>query len=110
MGSSTPARGAPKRLPATEARVRFGALVRSIAAGEGPIVVERDGRPEMVAVAVAQHERLAAAADPLAAWLDRVDRLRERILGELGGQALPPAQDLVGGGRDERDDDLAGLR
>ena len=106
----TPGRDAPRGLAATEARVRFGALVRSVAGGDGPVVVERGGRPQMVALPAAEYERLAAAADPLAAWLDRVDRLRDRIRQELNGQELPPMEELIDGGRSERDDRNAGLR
>lgn len=101
---------APKTLGATDARVRFGALVRLVADGGGPVLVEKEGGPMVVALSVAEHDRLAAAADPLAAWLNRVDRLRERIRGELDGRALPPVEDLIDGGRDARDDNLAGLR
>ena len=110
MEQASTSRKTPKRLGAAEARVRFGSLVRLVADGGGPVVVERDGTPEMVVLPAADYARMAAAADPLRTWLDRVDRLRERIRDELGGRALPPAEDLIRGGRDERDDHLAGLR
>jgi len=108
--ATTPGRGALRGLAATEARVRFGALVSLVSAGDGPVVVKRGGRPEMVALPATEYARLAAAADPLAAWLDRVDRLREQMRQELNGRALPPIEELIDGGRSERDDRLAGLR
>lgn len=95
-------------MTATEARVRFGALVRRVASGEA-VLVARDGRPTMVALPISDYARMAAAADPLGAWLARVDVIRERIRGELAGRSLPPVEDLIRGGRDERDDHLAGL-
>lgn len=94
---------------ATEARVRFGALIRMVVGGGGPVLVQKDGGPKVVALPVAEHERLVAAADPLATWLERVDLLRERVKRELDGRALPPAEALIDGGRDERDDHLTGL-
>ena len=43
---------------ATEARVHFGEIMRRAAVGRAPIVVEKDGIPTVVILAVAQYEQL----------------------------------------------------
>jgi prevent-host-death family protein len=43
---------------ATEARVHFGEIMRRVAVGRAPIVVEKDGIPTVVILAVAEYERL----------------------------------------------------
>lgn len=95
----------PRGLAATAARVRFGALLRRVASGDA-VVVERGGEPTVVALPVSDYARLAAAADPLGAWLERVDSVRGRIRDELDGRPLPPVEELIREGRDGPDDHL----
>lgn len=88
-------------IDATEARVRFGSLVHRVVDVGDRVIVERVGRPALVALAIEEYERLAAAGDPLSAWLRRVDELRERIRHELGGRSLPPVEEIIREGREE---------
>lgn len=56
---------------ATEARVRFGELLRAVSERGETIIVERHGKPTVAFVSVAEYERLTGAAFPTAR-----DRLR----------------------------------
>ena len=90
-----------REMDATEARVRFGSLVHRVADRGERVIVERVGRPEVVALAIEEYQRLAVDGDPLGAWLRRVDELRERIRNELGGRSLPPVEEIIREGREE---------
>ncbi len=95
-------------ITATEARVRFGELLRSVAEGREPVVVERGGKAQAVILSVAEYDRLRGAYR--GDWLERVDRVRARIGQRRGRKKLPPAEDIIRQARGERDADLARLR
>jgi prevent-host-death family protein len=46
-----------RTLPATEAKNRFGRVLREVARSGGPIFIERDGRPVAVILSVREYER-----------------------------------------------------
>jgi len=50
---------------ATDARVHFGAISRSIAAGEGAVIIERYGKPVAVMMAYDEYRRLSARSNLL---------------------------------------------
>jgi prevent-host-death family protein len=92
---------------ATEARVHFGELMRQVTEKEQTVVVERDGRPQVVVLSVAAYERLRAAAG-LHGWQNALERAAEvsaRIAARRGGQ-LPPADEMVREAREARDEQL----
>lgn len=94
-----------------EASQHLGELLRKVKEEGTAVVVERGGEPQAVLGPVPEHVGLpATGSDRLGAWLDRVDLLRKQLRKELNGRRLPPAEELIDGGRDERDDHLAGLR
>lgn len=49
---------------ATEARVRFGELLRAVAERGETVIVERHGKPAVAFVSVAEYERLTGAPLP----------------------------------------------
>jgi prevent-host-death family protein len=53
-----------KTLSATAVRNRFGRVLREISQMDGPIIVERDGKPFAVIVSIAAYTRLQPKADP----------------------------------------------
>jgi prevent-host-death family protein len=93
---------------ATEARVHFGELMRQVTEKEQTVVVERDGKPQVVVLAVAAYERLRAAAGR-ASWEDALERAAEvsaRIAARRGGQPLPAAAEMLRETREARHDQL----
>src|SRR5260370_14133947 len=74
---------------ATEARVKFGELMRRVAEGRGPIVVAKDGEPMVVIVSLAEYTRLTAREQEPADWLAKVDSVRRMIAADLGGPGVP---------------------
>jgi prevent-host-death family protein len=92
---------------ATEARVHFGELMRQVTEKEQAVVVERDGRPQVVVLSVAAYERLRAAAGS-ARWEDALERAAEvsaRITARRG-QPLPAADEMLREAREARHDQL----
>jgi len=100
-----------------EARRNFSELVTRVAYGGRRIVVERRGRPLAALISVQDLERLevweraydTTQTRQLAA-LARARAVREEILAERGGVLLPDSAEMIRSGREERDDELAGLR
>ncbi|MCL4869856.1 MAG: type II toxin-antitoxin system prevent-host-death family antitoxin [Anaerolineae bacterium] len=70
-----------KTVSATEAKNRFGAVLREIKRSGGPIVVQRDGEPVAIILSVTEYQTLQKTAsvdeDPVLAafglWADRED-------------------------------------
>jgi prevent-host-death family protein len=63
-----------RTLSATEAKNRFGALLREVARTGGPILVERDGEAVAVILSVSAYEEECRRPLPLA--VDRLDLAR----------------------------------
>ena len=71
----------PRTLSATEARVHFGELIRSVAERGETVIVRHHGKPTVAFVSVAEYERLTGA--PLPSIRDRV-RLASEGTGDGG--------------------------
>jgi prevent-host-death family protein len=94
---------------ATEARVHFGELIRRVVERSETVYVERGGRPQVVLLALAEYERLLFNSET-GGWLARARAARDRVQAEIGEHTLPAVEDLVREMRDERDEQLSGLR
>jgi prevent-host-death family protein len=93
---------------ATEARVHFGELMRQVTEKEQAVVVERDGKPQVVVLSVAAYERLRAAGGR-PGWENALERAAEvsaRIETRRGGQPLPPPDEMLKEAREARHDEL----
>lgn len=100
-----------------EARRNFSELVTRVAYGGRRIVLERRGRPLAALVSVHDLEKLQlwerehdTAQARQQAGLAQARAAREAILAERGGRLLPDSVEIIRSGREERDDELAGLR
>lgn len=89
-----------KIISATEARIRFGELMRQ--AQLGPVIVERDGHPQVVVLSIQAYENLAAA-QPAPGWRQLLDEVHQRVRLELGGRRLPSPEEMLQQVREERD-------
>ena len=97
---------------ATEARVRFGELMRQVVESGEPAIVERDGKPQIVVLSLEDYERLRAAADAHDEQraLDGIEHLARRIWQRRPARSLTPAEDVIQRTREERDEQLSHLR
>lgn len=88
-----------RTISATQARIRFGELMQE--AQKGPVIVEKDGKPQVVVLSKQAYDRLVAAA-PQPDWRDRLQDAHARLRQEAGAQALPAPEDLIQQARQER--------
>lgn len=100
-----------------EARAQFSDFMAKVAYGGQRIIIERRGRPLIAWISIDELRKLEALesgvearretrAQALAAAAD----VREQILTERNGAPLPDAADVVARLREERTDELAGVR
>jgi prevent-host-death family protein len=93
-----------KVISATQARIHFGELMRTVVEHNEPIIVERAGKPEVVVLSVSEYKRLRKSDSE--DWLAQVDKVRARIQQELGDRTLPPPEEVIREMREERDAQL----
>jgi prevent-host-death family protein len=93
---------------ATQARIHFGEVMRRVVEDGTPVVVERGGKPQVVLLSVEEYERLRAGQAERSDWRELVRRSREQIREALAGRPLPPPEDVIREGREERDEQLLG--
>jgi prevent-host-death family protein len=97
-------------MSATEARVHLGDVLRAVAERGETVFVERSGKPQAVILSVDEYKRLqACSGDREEDLWDRIDRARERFAEITKGKHIPDADELIDGGRDERDDAVLGI-
>jgi prevent-host-death family protein len=99
-----------RTISATDARVRFGKLLRDVAEKGETVVVERSGRPQVVVLPVSEYSRLQKLEEPGDRWQRLLDSAIERVDRELQGKELPAADRLIRAMRKERDERLLDLR
>ena len=92
-----------RTVSATEARVHFGEIMRR--AKTEPVIVERDGKPEVVVISKQEYDRLAAAA-PKPDWRQLLEETHKLIRAELKGRTLPDPAEMLRLAREERDEQL----
>ncbi len=97
------------RVTESEARQRFGELLRDVAEGQETVLIEKDGEPQAIVLSLNEYARLQEnVPQPGGDWKEYIDRVRERIAKELGGRPLPPAEDVIRRMREERDEQILG--
>lgn len=95
---------------ATDARIRFGELMRWVVESRRPVVVERGGKPHVVVLSVDEYDRLLTGQQEQDDWRQLVRQAREQIQAELGERELPPPEDVIRQMREERDARLLAMR
>ena len=95
---------------ATEARIRFGELMRWVVESQQPVIVERGGKPHVVVLSVEKYESLLSGKQEPEDWRELVRQAREQIQAELGERELVPPEEVLRQMREERDAQLLALR
>lgn len=96
---------------ATEARIRFGELMRRVVENRETAIVEHGGRPYVVVLSVEEYNRLREG-QAKATWeetLEQIRQVRARLHARRGGEPLPPPEEVIREMREERDAQLTGL-
>ena len=92
-----------RTISATQARIHFGEIMRHTKVG--PVIVERDGKAEVVVISKKTYDQLIAATTQTDLQ-KKIDELHNRIRVELAGRSLPDPAEVIRQGREERDDQL----
>ena len=92
-----------RTVSATEARVHFGELMRR--AKSGPVIVEKDGKPDVVVISKQEYDKLVENA-PKPDWWKMVEETHEMLRKELNGRTLPDPAEMLRQAREERDEEL----
>ena len=95
-----------RTISATEARVHFGDVLRSVAERDETILVERGGKPQAVVLSVEKYRRLTKDDDQEDDWWELARRSRERFSREWGDRPMPDIAQLINDAREERDADI----
>jgi prevent-host-death family protein len=90
---------------ATEARIRFGELMRQAVETNEAIVVERGGKSYVVVLSVEEYERLVRRQQR-AEWKELAHAARAQIQADLGGRTLPSPEEILEEAREGRDGQL----
>jgi prevent-host-death family protein len=97
-----------RRITATEARIHFGEVMRRVVEQGEQVIVERDGRPQVVILSIAEFEQLKES-QPREDWRKLVQQSRRQIQAELDGRELPAPEEIIHQLREERDEQLLAL-
>ncbi len=100
-----------RTISATEARVHFGELMRSVVEDEQPVIVERAGKPEVVVMAVSEYQRMQETneEDDWRITLRRAREVGEKIRERRAQYPLPPPEEVIRQMREERSEHFLDL-
>ena len=90
-------------ISATKARIHFGDVMKQ--AKIAPVIVERDGKAEVVVLSKKAYDRLIAAKENTD-LKKRLEDLHTQIRAEVAGRTLPDPAEVIDQGRKERDEQL----
>ena len=96
-----------RKVSATEARIHFGELMQSVIQEQGPVIVEKSGKPQIVLLSVEHYKRLQQ--NKAQNWLSQLEQTHALIAAERKGEAAPDTADIVRRMREERDARLLDL-
>ena len=100
------------RISATQARARWGGLIRRVTQRREAVIVERHGKPCLVLIPFEDYEPPRSARQT-EAWQETLNRLLaigSHIRAARAGRPLPPPEEVIREMREERDGQLADLR
>lgn len=99
-----------RTISATDARVRFGRLLRDVAERGETVVVEKSGTAKAVVVPVGEYERLLRLETSEDRWEALLDELVETVDRDLGDRPVPRPEEMIRAMREKRDEELLDLR
>ena len=101
-----------EKISATEARIRFGELIRRVAEKGEAIIVEKGGKPSVVVISIDEYTRLKESYKHKK-WKDDLEKLRKivaKIRMKRGDKPLTPPEDIIREIREERDAKFSDMR
>lgn len=96
-------------ITATEARVRFGEMMRRVNENQEAIIVERGGKPQIVMLSLNQYRQLLAAQQAQESWQEKLHHAWTHLATDLTGKDVPSASEMIQQMREARDEQLMDL-
>lgn len=94
---------------ATEARVRFGEMMRRVVEDAEAIIVERDGKRQVALISIDEYELFKAQKREEPEWRAMLAEVHKLVAQEIGDRELPPADEIIRQMREERDAHIQNL-
>lgn len=91
-----------RTISATDARVRFGKLLRDVGEGGETVVVEKSGHAQVVILPLAEYNRLQSLETRDDRWERLLDQAIALVDRDAKGRRLPPADEVIRAMREER--------
>jgi prevent-host-death family protein len=89
-----------KTMSATDVRVHFGEVIRSVNTSDDHIVVEKDGKPAAIILSPRRFEELTRRYDT-EEIIERARLSREKVATWFKDQPFPDVDELINFGRDD---------
>jgi prevent-host-death family protein len=90
-------------ISATEARIHFGEVMRQ--AQTHPVVIERDGKPQVVIISKKEYDQLVSTV-PQPDWRQLLKEAHQSIRAAIGDRQLPNPAEMIRLAREIRDEQL----
>jgi prevent-host-death family protein len=104
------------RVSATEVKNSWGKVVKRVLQRREPVLVESKGKPTVVILPADDYERLVSAQERESQkrqqllLLDKAERMAQEVAAHYQQRPQPDSVEILREMREERDDDLMGLR
>ncbi|MGH2560894.1 MAG: type II toxin-antitoxin system Phd/YefM family antitoxin [Thermomicrobiales bacterium] len=93
----------PETVSATEARIHFGQLMRTVVEKGETVVVERGGKPQVVILSISEYKQRLGDQLTRPDWQDLVRESRALVQRSLNGRPLSDIDQIIHDMREERD-------
>jgi prevent-host-death family protein len=98
-----------RTVSATEARVHFGELMNDVVERKESILVEKNGKPQVVILSMDEYQQLQKIGQPTSTVLEQIEYSRSLVTADLKGKTLPHPAPLIRKAREERSEQFLDL-
>jgi prevent-host-death family protein len=98
-----------RTVSATEARIHFGELMNEVMEHKQPILVEKNGKRQVVLLAIEEYQRLQKRDEPTSDILAQIEHSRALVAADLQDRSLPHPADIIRQAQEERSEHFLNL-
>jgi prevent-host-death family protein len=98
-----------RTVSATEARIHFGELMNEVMEHKQPILVEKNGKRQVVLLAIEEYQRLQKKDEPTSDILAQIEHSRALVAADLQDRSLPHPADIIRQAQEERSEHFLNL-
>jgi prevent-host-death family protein len=98
-----------RTVSATDARLHFGELMNEVMEHKQPILVEKNGKPQVVLLAIEEYQRLQKRDQPTGDILAQIEHSRALVTVDLRDRSLPHPAEMLRQAQEERSEHFLNL-